>query len=40
MPPSRIAEWGKLSLSFADLKIDTVLRCGQSFRWRKIDDEW
>ncbi|TLS24405.1 hypothetical protein PpBr36_08803 [Pyricularia pennisetigena] len=30
----------KLPVSLAELCIDTTLRCGQSFRWRKVDDEW
>ncbi|KAK4195777.1 putative N-glycosylase/DNA lyase [Triangularia verruculosa] len=34
------SEWRKLPLSLAELCIDTALRCGQSFRWRKINDEW
>ncbi|KAK0632563.1 N-glycosylase/DNA lyase [Immersiella caudata] len=33
-------EWKKLPLSLAELCIDTTLRCGQSFRWRRINDEW
>lgn len=32
--------WNKLPVTLAELCIDTTLRCGQSFRWRKIDDEW
>ncbi|KAK3336007.1 DNA glycosylase [Cercophora scortea] len=32
--------WQKLPLSLAELCIDTTLRCGQSFRWRQINDEW
>ncbi|KAI0842161.1 8-oxoguanine DNA-glycosylase [Hypoxylon sp. FL0890] len=36
----RLSEWRKLPLSLTDLCIETTLRCGQSFRWRKIDDEW
>lgn len=34
------SEWRKLPLSLAELCIDTTLRCGQSFRWRKINNEW
>lgn len=33
-------EWRKLPVTLAELCIDTTLRCGQSFRWRKFDDEW
>ncbi|KAF2636239.1 hypothetical protein P280DRAFT_473369 [Massarina eburnea CBS 473.64] len=37
----RAAEWHKLPISLAELCIDTTLRCGQSFRWRKsAEDEW
>lgn len=35
-----IPEWRKLPLSLTELCIDTTLRCGQAFRWRKIGDEW
>lgn len=40
MSVTRVAEWRKLPVSLAELCIDTTLRCGQSFRWRKINDEW
>ncbi|KAI6093879.1 8-oxoguanine DNA-glycosylase [Hypoxylon rubiginosum] len=40
MHPGHISEWRKLPLTLADLCIETTLRCGQSFRWRKINDEW
>ncbi|KAI1428320.1 DNA glycosylase [Xylaria sp. FL1777] len=40
MPPFRVSEWRKLPLSLTELCIDTTLRCGQSFRWQKINDEW
>ncbi|KAH7068505.1 DNA glycosylase [Paraphoma chrysanthemicola] len=37
----RAAEWHKLPTSLTELCINTTLRCGQSFRWRKsADDEW
>jgi N-glycosylase/DNA lyase len=35
----RISEWRKLPVSLAELCIDTTLRCGQSFRWKKAADE-
>ncbi|KAF2792869.1 hypothetical protein K505DRAFT_408381 [Melanomma pulvis-pyrius CBS 109.77] len=37
----RAAEWHRLPVSLTELCINTTLRCGQSFRWRKsTDDEW
>ncbi|KAF1975178.1 hypothetical protein BU23DRAFT_552593 [Bimuria novae-zelandiae CBS 107.79] len=37
----RAAEWQKLPISLMELCINTTLRCGQSFRWRKsAEDEW
>ncbi|KAF1959240.1 N-glycosylase/DNA lyase [Byssothecium circinans] len=37
----RAAEWHKLPISLTELCINTTLRCGQSFRWRKsAEDEW
>ncbi|KAF1996679.1 hypothetical protein P154DRAFT_547803 [Amniculicola lignicola CBS 123094] len=37
----RAAEWHKLPVSLTELCINTTLRCGQSFRWRKsAEDEW
>ncbi|KZM28003.1 DNA-(apurinic or apyrimidinic site) lyase [Ascochyta rabiei] len=35
----RAAEWCKLPTSLTELCINTTLRCGQSFRWRKSDDD-
>ncbi|KAK4550278.1 hypothetical protein LTR36_003245 [Oleoguttula mirabilis] len=32
-----LAEWQKLPISLSELCINTTLRCGQSFRWRKND---
>jgi hypothetical protein len=40
IPLSAMAQWKELPVSLAELRIDTVLRCGQSFRWRQLDDEW
>ncbi|KAH8602516.1 N-glycosylase/DNA lyase [Bisporella sp. PMI_857] len=37
---SRVSEWRKLPVSLKELCVDTTLRCGQSFRWKKIQDEW
>ncbi|KAF2277451.1 DNA glycosylase [Westerdykella ornata] len=37
----RAPEWQRLPISLTELCINTTLRCGQSFRWRKsADDEW
>ncbi|KAI9720470.1 MAG: hypothetical protein M1812_002976 [Candelaria pacifica] len=41
MSQVRITDWRKLPISLTELCIDTTLRCGQSFRWRKSSsDEW
>ncbi|KAG6321447.1 hypothetical protein E4U44_005007 [Claviceps purpurea] len=40
MPSKHLPEWRKFPISRSELCIDTTLRCGQSFRWRKINDEW
>ncbi|KAL2353153.1 DNA glycosylase [Cryomyces antarcticus] len=37
----RLTDWQKLPVSLTELCIDTTLRCGQSFRWRKSEEgEW
>ncbi|KAL6908584.1 ARM repeat-containing protein [Trichoderma evansii] len=40
MAMKRAVDWRKLPVSLTELCIDTTLRCGQSFRWRKLNDEW
>ena len=40
MAVKRISEWRELPVTLTELCIDTTLRCGQSFRWRKLNDEW
>ncbi|KAL2065109.1 hypothetical protein VTL71DRAFT_4249 [Oculimacula yallundae] len=41
MASMRVSEWRKLPVSLAELCIETTLRCGQSFRWKKLrGDEW
>ncbi|CAL3968718.1 hypothetical protein PZA11_004706 [Diplocarpon coronariae] len=41
MATVRVSEWRKLPVSLAELCIDTTLRCGQSFRWKKLrGNEW
>ncbi|CAD6564441.1 MAG: 8-oxoguanine glycosylase ogg1 [Alectoria sarmentosa] len=32
-------QWRQIPISLAELCLDTTLRCGQSFRWRKSEDE-
>lgn len=36
---ARITEWRKIPVSLTELCIATTLRCGQSFRWRKNDND-
>ncbi|KAF2750591.1 hypothetical protein M011DRAFT_416649 [Sporormia fimetaria CBS 119925] len=37
----RTTDWRKLPVTLTELCINTTLRCGQSFRWRKsAEDEW
>ncbi|ODQ63720.1 DNA glycosylase [Nadsonia fulvescens var. elongata DSM 6958] len=31
---SNVITWGKIPVSRSELKIETVLRCGQTFRWK------
>lgn len=33
-----LQEWQKLPVNLSELCINTTLRCGQSFRWRKSDE--
>ncbi|KAL0475437.1 N-glycosylase/DNA lyase [Neurospora intermedia] len=40
MASQKVTEWRKLPVSLAELCIETTLRCGQSFRWRKINEQW
>ncbi|MBE3041835.1 hypothetical protein IMZ48_04490, partial [Candidatus Bathyarchaeota archaeon] len=40
MTVPKIPEWRKLPLSLTELSINTTLQCGQSFRWKKTNDEW
>lgn len=39
MATTRALQWGKIPVSLAELCLDTTLRCGQSFRWRKSEDD-
>jgi N-glycosylase/DNA lyase len=35
------AEWRKLPVTLSELCLETTLRCGQSFRWKKLrGEEW
>ncbi|KAL8682422.1 MAG: hypothetical protein Q9186_001543 [Xanthomendoza sp. 1 TL-2023] len=36
----RSTVWRKLPISLTELCLDTTLRCGQSFRWRKVENTW
>lgn len=40
MGSTRTLPWRQLPISLAELCLETTLRCGQSFRWRKSDDTW
>ncbi|KAL2757437.1 hypothetical protein ACRALDRAFT_1091744 [Sodiomyces alcalophilus JCM 7366] len=40
MAATKVSAWSRLPVSLTELCIDTTLRCGQSFRWRKLNDEW
>lgn len=35
----RITDWSKLPTTLTELCLATTLRCGQSFRWRQLDDQ-
>lgn len=35
----RLTEWAKLPVTLTELCLATTLRCGQSFRWRQLDDQ-
>ena len=34
----RISEWAKLPATLTELCLATTLRCGQSFRWKQLED--
>ncbi|CAF9910745.1 8-oxoguanine glycosylase ogg1 [Imshaugia aleurites] len=36
---ARGLQWRKIPVSLTELCLDTTLRCGQSFRWRKSEDD-
>lgn len=40
MATGRITEWRKLPIALTELCLTTTLRCGQSFRWKQLDDTW
>ena len=33
-------EWSRLPVEKKELNLEIVLKCGQSFRWTRSDDEW
>lgn len=35
---ARITEWSKLPATLTELCLATTLRCGQSFRWKQLED--
>ncbi|KAI1006925.1 hypothetical protein K3495_g1290 [Podosphaera aphanis] len=35
-----ISEWRKLPISLTEICLDTTLRCGQTFRWKTLNNEW
>lgn len=35
----RITDWAKLPVTLTELCLATTLRCGQSFRWKQIEDQ-
>ncbi|KAK0516066.1 hypothetical protein JMJ35_002100 [Cladonia borealis] len=39
MARMRTSPWRKISVNLAELCLDTTLRCGQSFRWKKSEDD-
>ncbi|KAF7510744.1 hypothetical protein GJ744_006110 [Endocarpon pusillum] len=39
MTVARMNQWKKLPVALTELCLATTLRCGQSFRWRKSDDD-
>ncbi|KAL2058862.1 hypothetical protein ABVK25_000154 [Lepraria finkii] len=39
MAAIRALEWRKIPVNLAELCLDTTLRCGQSFRWKKSEDD-
>ncbi|KAK3178940.1 hypothetical protein OEA41_001078 [Lepraria neglecta] len=39
MATIRALQWRKIPVNLAELCLDTTLRCGQSFRWKKSEDD-